>query len=243
MYRSLALKHHDTNDNFVFSPFGVTLSLLKLYHGLDQHVTAQLADALHLTGLDDYDVTDDVIDKMNDVVGSLAKLDDSNDLWLNSQLFYDKSMTLVENILLNEEFQEAPAQLDFSNADDAAAEIDKWIADVTDDVIAQANTTLSDGTSTVVAHALSVTPHWDKKFSQSQTKHKKFTLNDGTTVSVPMMHQTGNFFYKDIVDYDVKLLMMPTVSRQLNLCIFLLPQGTSANKFEGTDNNLCHMPD
>ena len=78
-------------DNFVFSPFGVTLSLLKLYHGLDQHVTAQLADALHLTGFDDYDVADDVIDEMNDIVGSLAKLDDSNDLWLNSQLFYDKS--------------------------------------------------------------------------------------------------------------------------------------------------------
>lgn len=192
---SAVARDADDSTNVIVSPASVATALAMLEPGTVDEATTQLADLLGIEDPDTYHAA------MNALEQSLEGRDpgDSGDLTLRIanaaylQQGYPFEPAYLDTVgryygpVLNE--------VDFSTDPDAVAdEINQWVADETEDRITDL---IPDGTLTVdtvlaLVNALYLNASWLDPFPADQTADDAFTRLDGSVVTMPLMHGSGD---------------------------------------------------
>jgi len=223
--------------NLFYSPYSISMALAMTYAGAKGTTAQQMADTLHfILPQDSLHTTFNGLDQQlasrgqgaKDKEGKSFKLNIVNALW--GQKGYQFLSQYLD--LLAQNYGAGMRLLDFRNAPDASRlTINKWVADQTKDKIqdlipAGAIDTL---TRLVLTNAIYFNAAWASPFEKGATQDGKFYLNDGSSVTMPMMSQTESLGYGEGSGY--RVVELPYDGHELSMVI-LLPDSGTFTQFE-----------
>ena len=226
-----------TEGNLFYSPYSISLALAMTYAGARDTTEKQMAATLHYTlPQDRLHPAFNGLDQELSGRGQGAKGKDGKGFRLNivnaiwGQIGYPFLAQYLD--LLAEDYGTGLRTLDFRNApDDSRITINKWVEDQTEqrikDLIPPG--AIDPLTRLVLTNAIYFNAAWANNFEKNATQPADFHLADGSTVKVPMMHQTehlgyaeGNGFQAVTLTYDGRELEM----------VVLLPEEGKFAEFE-----------
>jgi len=191
LYQALARR----SQNFVFSPYGVSVGLAMAGAGAAGATAEQLATVQHLTpGMDlnsGLNALDQQLDGRNgeqtsDVRKGRVSLAVPVSLWGQKDTRFEQPFLTT----LSQSFGTGIRVVDFRSDPDASRRaINTWIRDETKGTIEELipRGSVTDTTRLVVSQAATLQAPWDIPFDAARTAPAPFTLLDGTTDSVTMM--------------------------------------------------------
>jgi len=132
---------------------------------------------------------------------SAFKLSFANSFWVQEGIDVDSMYVNT----LQEDYGVDVQVVDFNQDSDKARDrINDWANQMTDGHIEEilSKESVNENSKIVLVNAMYLKALWSKSFFQHDTQMRPFYLNDGNTVSVPMMHQVDKFRHvkKDGVD-------------------------------------------
>lgn len=223
--------------NLFYSPYSISMALAMTYAGARGTTAQQMADTLHFTlAQDSLHTTFNGLDQelasrgqgAKDKEGQAFKLNIVNALW--GQRGYQFLSQYLD--LLAQDYGAGMRLMDFRNDPDGSRQtINKWVADQTKDKIQDLIPPGAIDTMTrlVLTNAIYFNAAWATAFDKGATKDDKFYLNDGSSVNVPMMHESESLGYAEGSGY--KAVELPYSGNELSMVIFLPDIGTF-NQFE-----------
>lgn len=163
--------------NLVVSPMSVFLTLRMIGAGAAGETAAQIEKVLHVTA------------------GSRPRLPafDQTDLKMSNTAWAQKGLRLKPDYrdTLSTRFGTTLHQTDFhADPDGARGQINQTVADQTAGKITDLfpSDAIDKDTRLVLTNALYLKADWAQEFPEDRTTDEKFTRGDGSTVTVPMMH-------------------------------------------------------
>ncbi|MFZ3069573.1 MAG: serpin family protein [Anaerolineaceae bacterium] len=180
--------------NLFYSPYSIYQALLMTYAGAEGNTASQMESALHLPYTDN---------QIHEVMNALNLRLEANTLKSNKPGFTFN----VSNALWGQQgYEFLPAFLnalsanyaaglktvDFNNPETARQLINLWVAAQTNDKIKDLipQGVLNEMTRLVLTNAVYFKAAWLTQFDPASTAEGAFTLSDGSTTQVPMMHLT-----------------------------------------------------
>ncbi|GFN30494.1 serpin family protein [Paenibacillus xylaniclasticus] len=184
--------------------------------------------------------------------GSGVKLHTANSVWA------DKRTTLLASFTdsLQKYYSADPKQVDFSDSEGTADQINSWVSKHTNSMIKkliQADSIQTD-TRLMLINAIYFDGKWKDPFNRKKTADAPFYLSDGSSVTVPFMQQSGNYEYKRTDLYEAiripygegqmaMTIILPTNDQQLNDILPLLWNGELTVSERWTQlNGSIHLP-
>jgi len=203
----------DEDGNLIYSPYSIYQALLMTGAGAEGETASQMASVLGV------DVNDpEVHNLMNALNKALSTkptyLDDdaqpliftiANAVWAQKDYHFEQAF--LDTLSAN--YNAGLKLVDFSNAEDARALINLWVAAQTNDKIQELipSGVLDEMTRMVLTNAIYFKAAWQNRFDASETKDGIFTLADGSETSVPFMH--GNFTTSALVSERINAVSLP----------------------------------
>jgi len=230
LYKILKLQEKDKN--LFLSPYSISAALAMTYAGARDKTAEQMADVLQFK-LDNqqlHKAFSAIINELN--AGGkkgLYQLSVANALW--GQKGYGFRPEFID--LLNHNYQAGLNEVDYrSNAEAARQIINAWVEKQTKDKIKELikKDILDSRTVLVLTNAIYFKGNWYLQFEKKQTREELFTLTGNKKVKVPMMHQTAEFKYAAVEDFQV--LELPYTGKDLSMVIFLPNKVDGLRKFE-----------
>ncbi|MDM8524672.1 serpin family protein [Desulfococcaceae bacterium HSG8] len=228
------------NENIIWSPHAVSLSLAMIYAGARNGTEQQMADTLHFTLPQDrlhpaFNALSQQLAGRNVTVNSSEEKEFgtniANAIWGQTDYPFLSSFldTLAENYgaglrLLN--FSDEP--------EDSRAVINKWICDKTGGKVKDLipREAITNNTNLVLTNAIWFREEWLRPFPGDDTENSPFYLLNGTRVTTPMMSQTSYFNYMQGSGYQAAELRYKHDNLSM---ILLIPDPGEFVRFE---NNL-----
>ena len=180
-----AVSQHQ-NENLFLSPYSMSAVLSMLYNGAAGETKAEIAKVL---GMDGY-TPDQVNSYYKELTTALLKVDPNTSLSLANAVWARKGITLKNPFVeVNQDYYDAEVgTLDFS-LPSALRTINDWCNEKTKGTIPEILNTISPYTIVILANAIYFNSFWTNGFDKSETANKPFNNINGTTSTVPMMHQ------------------------------------------------------
>lgn len=184
--------------NLFFSPYSISSALAMAWAGANGDTGSAMATALHFTLPADrlhpaFNALDAALTSRAEAGGEGTdggpfRLEVANALWSQKDLAILPSFldTLAQN------YGAGVRQEDFQNASEAArADINAWVSDNTEGLIPEllAKGTVDASTRLILTNAVYFDAAWAHPFSPEQTQAAPFHAQDGSTPSVPLMHE------------------------------------------------------
>ena len=236
LYRQLS----DGDDgNLFFSPYSLSVALAMTYAGAEGATREQMAETLNFI-LEE----EDLHAAFNKLAIELAKRGEGNKsedeegfklnvvnaIW--GQVEYEFLSDYLDTLAVN--YDAGLRLLDFVSDPEACRRtINEWVSEQTEgkieDLIKKG--IISEVTRLVLTNAIYFNAAWDKPFDEDKTSDGIFYLPDGTTVTVPMMHQTEDFGYTEGVGYQAVELKYD--GNELSMLI-ILPEDGNFEQFKAT---------
>ena len=241
LYKNLA----GTDGNLFFSPYSISTALAMTYAGARGETEQQMADALHFTlsreslhaAFSELDralkargkVTTSVYSPEGEIIEEEVdgfRLNIANALW--GQKDYSFLSAFLD--LLVTYYGSGLNTLDFINEpEESRLAINRWASEQTEgrikDIIPPG--VINALTRLVLANAIYFNAHWQYQFNESATRDGDFHLLDGSTVTVPMMHQEENFNYTQGDTYQA--IRLPYLGNEFAMTILLPEEGQFAD--------------
>lgn len=220
LYKKIAA---GTDGNLFFSPFSISTALAMTYAGARGNTGTQMASVLHFT------LGQDVLHTafgglIGDMEAAGARdgytLSIANSVWGQSDTSFETAFLAV----LSDSYGAPLQEVDFiSQPEPARLAVNVWVSEQTAGKIQDLLPSGSIDTTTrmVLANAIYFKGTWARTFEAGDTRDGAFLLPDGTSVTVPMMHQESQFNFAQ--DDLVKILELPYSTGDLSM-ILLLPQ-------------------
>jgi serpin B len=200
LYRQLSA---GDDGNLFFSPYSLSVALAMTYAGAEGTTEEQMAGTLNFI-LEEEDLHA-AFNKLAIELASRGEGDSSKDedgfklnivnaIW--GQVEYAFLSEYLDTLAVN--YDAGLRLLDFVNDPEACRQtINEWVSQQTEgkieDLIQKG--IISEVTRLVLTNAIYFNAAWDKPFDEDNTTDGTFYLADGSTVTVPMMHQTEDFNY------------------------------------------------
>ncbi len=236
LYRQLS----DGDDgNLFFSPYSLSVALAMTYAGAEGATREQMAETLNFI-LEE----EDLHAAFNKLAIELAKRGEGNKsedeegfklnvvnaIW--GQVEYEFLSDYLDTLAVN--YDAGLRLLDFVSDPEACRRtINEWVSEQTEgkieDLIKEG--IISELTRLVLTNAIYFNAAWDKPFDEDKTSDGIFYLPDGTTVTVPMMHQTEDFGYTEGDGYQAVELKYD--GNELSMLI-ILPEDGNFEQFKAT---------
>jgi serpin B len=227
-----------TPGNIFYSPYSISEALAMAYGGARGATEKQMADALQFLLPQDR-----LHPAFNSIDIELAKrgqaglkgtdekgfrLNVVNAIWGQK----DFKFTSAYLDLLAENYGAGMRIVDYIHAAEASRQtINQWVSDQTEgkikDLLPQGS--VNELTRLVLTNAIYFNAAWASQFEKAMTQNGPFHRLDGSTVTVPMMHQMKSFRYAEGADYQA--VELPYDGNQLSMVI-LLPAADRFNSFE-----------
>ncbi len=142
-----------------------------------------------------------------------------NSLWIQRELKLKEEFSAI-----TEKFMDASAQrVDFRRRDEAAAQINQWIAENTQQRIQKILTPrdITDVTLLLVANTVYFQGKWEKPFDTKRTAPRKFKLPDGKKTDVEMMNGEVTARYGVDTEAGVQIAELPYRGMSKSMVILL----------------------
>jgi serpin B len=194
--------------NLFYSPFSISIALAMTYAGAKGMTAEQMAHALHFL----------LPPEKGAEGGDVFQLNVANSLW--GQQGYSFLPDFLDTLASN--YGAGMQLVDFTaNPEQARQEINSWVEGATQekikDLIPQG--AIDSLTRLVLANAIYFKANWLNTFDEQATEPAPFQLADGTTVDVPMMHQSGTFGYTRGSDYQA--ISLPYAGQRASMLLVL----------------------
>ncbi len=174
-----------SSGNIFFSPLSISAAFGMVYGGAAGDTATELEQALAV-GLPD----DDWHGTFGALLGDLdqGKRCTPVEFSIANKVFTKDGFTLLTEYqdLLEQDY-DAPVET-FADADAAVDQVNDWVSDETNGHIPELLEQLAGNTVMVLANAIYMKADWAEPFEESQTVSEPFTLLDGASVDVDMMH-------------------------------------------------------
>ncbi|HEX5058436.1 MAG TPA: serpin family protein, partial [Kofleriaceae bacterium] len=187
---------HGQSGNLFMSPHSISIALAMTWAGANTNTAAQMADTLHFTlPPDQLHAAFNKLDlelasrAANAMSGTIPfKLKTAN------AIFGQEGKTFLDPFLdaLARNYGAGMRVLDFlSDPEGSRATINHWVEDQTNDRIKDLLPmgSVTPDTRLVLSNAIYFSAAWDEPFKAEETADRAFKLGDGTTISVPTLHQ------------------------------------------------------
>ena len=125
-------------------------------------------------------------------------------------------------------FGTTASPLDFTQTVPAAATINRWTQEHTENMIAKIVEPgdFNGNTRLAITNATYFKADWERAFPIDKTMGAPFTLGDGSTITVPLMSTSGQFRHATLED-GTQVLELPYTQGQASLMV-VLPKDTGA---------------
>lgn len=213
------------------SPLSVSIALAMTWGGARGETEAQMADTLHFTLAQDalhpaWNALDLALESTNERAVEQeipVELSIANALW--GQVGFPFLDEYLDLLAVN--YGAGLRLLDFAaDAEAARGTINDWVADQTEDRIPDLIPAgvLSADTVLVLTNAVYFLAAWNLPFDEDQTADGAFTRVDGSSVTVPFMHQVEQFPYSEGDGWQA--VELPYDGEQLSMVLVLPDEGT-----------------
>ena len=222
----------DMGGNFFISPYSISTAFAMTYAGARDETEQQMADTLHFTlPQESLHAAFAKLDSLFKEMVEWFRLNIANAIW--GQEGYDFLPTYLE--LIKTYYGCDLHLLDFINEPgEAIQEINQWASDQTEGRIKNIldSSSIHPLVRLILANATYFKANWAHKFNENNTSNDNFYLLDGSTVTVPMMHQQQQFDYAE--DDTYQAIRLPYTGNKMAMTV-LLPR---AGEFESFENSL-----
>lgn len=225
-------------ENYFLSSYSLYSMLNMLLIGAEGETKDEMLAAANITvseeeWLEDFYALNASIIKFLDSNNSGFKFSFANSFWMQEGL--DIAQEYVQD--LQQTFGVNIQTVDFENESQAAIDtINDWTSQMTNAYIPEIvdETSVNENTKIILANAMYLKALWSNAFSPLNTQDDTFTLQDESTIDVPMMHQTNSFRY---VEKDgVEVVCMHYQESEFGLVSFL-PEAGRFDEFEASLSN------
>lgn len=225
--------------NLFYSPYSISQALAMTYAGAREETAAQMAATLGFTL--EGERLHAAVNALDQVLASRAedlgyqegtgfRLEVANALWgQDGYTFLDAFLEA-----LAKDYGAGMHLVDYVTDPEAARqEINAWVLDKTEGRIKDllAPGTVDNLTRLVLANAIYMKASWLTPFDPANTADGPFTLADGSTVTVPMMHSQERLNVSQASD--LVAIELPYIGDQLRMTILMPAAGTLGDFEEG----------
>lgn len=206
LYRQLSRKP----GNLFFSPYSISTALAMTYAGARGRTATEMARTLH------FELPDD---RLHSAYGALIRKVQGADskrkytLNLANRLWGQKSGLTIEprfQRILETDYGAGFQPVDFAADPEAArGTINSWVADKTNKKIEDLlpKGLIDTHTRMVLANAIHFKSDWAFPFPEGWTKPGAFSMPDGRTIQVPMMHRILETKYLETAEFQLAEFM------------------------------------
>ena len=180
---------NETEESYIMSPISMAFALGMLQHGAEGETEKEIKNNI---GFKDADKN--AISKFfANLIENVPKVDSNVQINIANALFVNKDINMLTQYEkdMKDYYQATTKTLDFSNQS-AVNEINKWCERQTDGNISEILEETNPGMNAYLLNAISFKAAWTNHFEEKYTWKASFTKEDGTSVSIPMMHRTAN---------------------------------------------------
>ena len=234
LYRHLA---EAEDGNLFLSPHSISVALAMAYAGARGSTEAEMARALHFTlpqeelhaAVNRLDIElSERGEGTQGADGEGFRLNVVNALWGQQDHAFEEAYLDA----LARHYGAGLRLVDFiADAEAARQAINGWVSEQTEERITDLipEGVLGELTRLVLTNAIYFNAAWAEPFEEGFTRDGDFTLLDGSTVTVPLMHQEGGFNTAQGAGYEA--LELPYDGHELSMVI-LMPDAGTFDTFE-----------
>lgn len=224
-------------DNVVISPYSISIALAMTYAGAKGETADEMARALHFSLPSDrlhaaFNSLDQTLAKRSREIPPSGEGDKTSrvEFTVVNQLWAQQGYAFLAEFLerLAADYGAGLRTVDFvKDAEAARLAINAWVAQVTKDRIKDLlpGGSVNDLTRLVLTNAVYLKAPWLTPFDEAATQDGEFHLGDGSTVTVPFMHQTELLGFAESERWQV--VELPYKGGELAMVI-MLPRGEGA---------------
>jgi serine protease inhibitor len=221
-----ALKERGDKNVFI-SPTSIMLALAMTYNGAEGETRRAMANTLGLEGMS----LEEVNRAAADLTSALASTDPKVQLKIANSIWAKKGFTLKPAFVQrNQKFYAAEvASLDFASTS-APATINSWVSKNTEGKIEKIVDEISSDAILFLINAIYFKGEWQFSFKKEKTHDDVFRLAGGLQKKLPMMFQSGKFFYQKGENFQA--IVLPYGTGRVSMYIFLPDENTALAQFE-----------
>ena len=215
LYHQLSV---DNTENLFISPYSIFVALAMTYEGSRSDTAEEMETVLHFpqnneTMLCSFGKIYNLLNQHKEYT-----LNTANALWTQEGYpFLSQYINFIENYYMGK-----ATDVDFSNADKVAQQINQWVEEYTNGKIKDllTNSDIHPLTKMILTNAIYFNGDWLYKFNRDHTTELDFEISPGNTVKVPMMSLAEaelNYAETD----DIQILELPYKGEELSMLIIL----------------------
>ena len=221
----------DAGKNLFISPYSISTCLAMACSGAGDTTRAAMTKVLHLDAMTPTDINQGNAGLKEALRSADPKviLETANSLWTR------KGFALKDEFLKSssEEYGATARELDFDSPD-AAAAINKWVKDSTQDKIDSIVDKLDRTDMLLLLNAVYFKGTWTSVFDERLTHDGPFTAGSGGQKTVPLMHNSGHYDYFE--DETVQSIRLPYGTGRLGMVILLPRKDVPLERLESELN-------
>ena len=183
------------NNNIFVSPLSISMALGMTLNGANGMTKDEMEQTLELAGLS----VEDINQSYQSLIQLLTGIDPKVQFQIANSIWYRQGMTFEQDFIdLNKTwFNARVAAVDFNNAETAAAILNSWVSENTNDRIKKIvePADIDGNTVMFLMNAIYFKGTWTYQFDKSMTRMENFSLPDGTKKPVLTMHLNGDLDY------------------------------------------------
>jgi len=213
--------------NVLISPTSVMLALAMTYNGAAGETRRAMANTLGLEGMS----LEEVNRAAADLTSALSSTDPKVQLKIANSLWAKKGFSPKPDFVqrARDYYAAEVASLDFASP--AAPEtINSWVSKNTEGRIEKVVDQIDPEVVLFLINAIYFKGQWQFPFQKEKTKDDVFRLADGRQKKLPMMFQSGKYFYQKGKDFQA--IFLPYGTGRISMYIFLPDENTPLDQFE-----------
>ena len=224
----LSTATRDDKGNVFISPTSLFMALSMVYNGADGITKEEMEKVLYAKGLTPNDLNKANASFMTllDQKSEKIQLNIANSIWLNNKYHFQEQFSTTNKDYFNAEIKE----IDIHNPQSPKT-INDWVKSKTngkiDKIVADE---LIPELITILINAIYFNGSWTYPFGKSSTEEKTFTLEDGSTIQVPLMELHENLFYTR--NNIFQAVSLPYGDASMSMKVFLPNENVSLKEFE-----------
>eukprot|EP01026_Neomeris_dumetosa_P018755 TRINITY_DN1739_c0_g1_i1.p1 TRINITY_DN1739_c0_g1~~TRINITY_DN1739_c0_g1_i1.p1 ORF type:complete len:408 (-),score=49.18 TRINITY_DN1739_c0_g1_i1:309-1532(-) len=221
--------------NCVFSPFSIFQALGLVFVGAAGNTAAQIQSVIGLDSLTGEEIDDIYLN----LITSFQSSSNDSDLFLANRFYGAKHTQFLESFLqtLNEFYSSDAISMDFSDSEKSRMQINKWVEEMTEEMIQNLLPPGSIGSSTVavLVNALYFQGAWENQFMSDLTEKLPFATLSGEVKEVDTMVQIGiEQTVGSLFDGQASFVQLPYLGRDASMYI-VVPK--PLRRWQFTDSN------
>lgn len=230
------MSNEKSSENLIFSPISIEVALALGYFATTGETRAEIGNLLDLHG------NSSEVERLYDSVIDGAK--DKYQMKILSKIWVDESLKVRPRFqrIAKKSFNSEVSNGDFTNSRKVAGEINKWVAQKTNNKIQNiiSEESVNQDTLLVLLNAVYFKSEWEHLF-KLQKRPGRFWNNGENMVEVLTMSSTRNYLYGYLKELNSFAIEIPYKNNELKMMMILPREKNGLQELEDKLNNINFM--